>query len=125
MGHIVDVIFASNALKNDNWEEFALVFEFNERGDVFATSGFTYDASGNSYPTSVKPRLIRSQVNAFLLDALKDVEAKPKAMLFQFNRETNRVESELEYENFQRWRATPTTFKEVPIQIKPNFHELP
>ena len=44
-----------------------------------------------------------------------------KKMLFQFNRDTNRVHADFEYEDDSRWAISPANIDTIILELKPNL----
>lgn len=121
MGAIAKGIVNDDALSDGNWTEASIVFSFEDDGFCSGHYGYAYDSDG-------KPR-------AFTLDSM-DAELAASAyrewlqiegdkgfkkMLFQFNRETRKVNAEFEFENTSRWQVTPKNIDTITEQLRPNL----
>lgn len=107
--------------ENPNWNEFSIVFVFDDEGDVFSTYGYVYAPDMRWHTTSVNKPDVRNEVRKYIAE-LKSPDGKaPVKMLVQFNRRTNRYNVDFEYEDASRWKVTPENLDAIREQFRPNL----
>jgi hypothetical protein len=118
---ILNAISDENELVGVNWTEFTLIIGFDSDGDIDETYGYAYGPGGASSAFSVTPRLIRPEANAYRERLRLEGDKGMIKMLFQFNRDTRRVNADLEYENPKRWQVTPANIDRIVEELRPNL----
>ncbi len=121
MTNIIREIFDSEKLENVDWTEFSIVFSFDGDGDLYSTYGYQYELSDKWHAFSITARLVENSAMAYERFLRPEGDAPMKKMLFQFNRETNRVNTECEYEDVSRWQVTPANLKTIIEELRPSL----
>ena len=111
-----------NELDGVDWSEFTLIIGFDSDGDIDETYGYAYGPDGKSNAFSVAgPRLIRPEANAYRERLRLEGDKGIIKLLFQFNRNTRRVNADFEYENPKRWQVTPANIDKIVEELRPNL----
>jgi len=121
MEKIVSVIVSTGCLDEINWEEFSCIFSFDIDGEIVTSTGYAYGLDGVWTAFSPAPWDIEGDVNAYEKFLRKEDDVSLKQMLFQFNRDTNRVHADFEYEDASRWQISPANLATIISEIKPNL----
>lgn len=121
MGEIVNAILTTGELDGDKWDEFTIVFEFDDEGEVNGSYGYSYERAVEANAFAVDPDDVSPQVNVYCeFMRIKGDKGMIK-MLFQFNRVTRKVNADFEYENPSRWKVTPKNIDTIVEELRPNL----
>jgi hypothetical protein len=104
----------------ENWQSLAIVIEL-AGGRVSGTSGYAYTPDGTSEPTAARPSRIVPAVEAYLDDRYAPGQARPVAMLVQFDRDAGAYEVTFEDDDVLRWKVTPANVDEMPATLRPSL----
>ncbi|MBO0664587.1 hypothetical protein LQ948_18730 [Jiella sp. MQZ9-1] len=118
---VVREIIASGELDGFNWSEFSLVVGYDKDGDVDQTYGYAYASDGAWRAFAVTPRLVRPSLNRYRERLRQEGDTGIIKLLFQFNRDTGRFNSDFEYENAARWQVTPANIDTIVQDLQPNL----
>ncbi len=122
-GVTCDVVMShkTRKLDGDKWDEFTIVFEFDDEGEVNGSYGYSYERAVEANAFAVDPDDVSPQVNVYCeFMRIKGDKGMIK-MLFQFNRVTRKVNADFEYENPSRWKVTPKNIDTIVEELRPNL----
>ncbi|WP_292868069.1 hypothetical protein [Mesorhizobium sp.] len=121
MGAIARAIADSGELAGVDWVEVSAIFAFDADGDVNQSYGYAYDARGEAHAATFLEDGIEREVNAYREWLRKPGDKGLIKMLFQFNRQTLRVNADFEYDDPLRWQVTPDNLDTIVKQLRPNL----
>ena len=121
LGHIAKSIIGTGELEALNWSEFTLVMSFDDDGDVNGTYGYAYLSNGDWEAFAVDADAVDPSAKAYREWLTIDGDKGMIKMLFQFNRNTRRVNADFEYENPKRWQVTPANIDKIVEELRPNL----
>ena len=111
MGAIAMGIFDSEDLRKADWKQVSIVFEVDADGFVTGTYGYAYDAVGGSFAVAPDIDDVEAPVKAYREWLRQEGDKGFIKMLFQFDRETSKVNANFEFENNARWSVTPANIE--------------
>ena len=100
-----------------DWQH--LVFAANVERGHSTISGFAYDQSGKSRPTSPGSTEALNKIAA-LREAMRTDGREPwAACLIRIERDTGKVAMDFEYDNPSRWAITPANVRQMALALRP------
>jgi hypothetical protein len=121
MGAIAREIVNSGELDGIDWVEVAAVFSLDSQGDVNESYGYAYDAQGQAHAAAFLMGPVEREVRAYS-EWLRQKDGKGIIkMLFQFNRQTRRVNADFEYNDPLRWQITPKNLDAMIEALRPRL----
>jgi hypothetical protein len=121
LGSIAREIINTGELDEFKWDEFSLVLSFDDEGDVNGTYGYAYLANGDWEAFAVDADAVDPSAKAYREWLRLEGDKGMIKMLFQFNRDTRRVNADFEYENPKRWQVTPANIDKIVEELRPNL----
>ncbi|MCG7626737.1 MULTISPECIES: hypothetical protein [Rhodobacterales] len=105
-----------------DWVSFGLVVEVKEDGRPHGTNGYLFKSDGDFEAISVKPRLLRPSIAAYLQEVYGDTQP-PIKMLLQFDRASGRFNVQFEDKDESRWQVRPADIHGYIEELRPKFDQ--
>lgn len=121
MGAIAREIVNSGKPRNVDWVEVSAIFNIDSDGDVNESYGYAYDASGKAHAATFLSDGVEREVKAYREWLRRPGDKGFIKMLFQFNRQTRRVNADFEYDNPLRWQVTPKNIDTIVEELRPKL----
>jgi hypothetical protein len=121
MGAIAREIVNCGELRNIDWVEVSAIFSIDSDGDVDESYGYAYDANGKAHAATFLYDGVEREVKAYREWLHQPGDKGFIKMLFQFNRETRRVNADFEYEDPLRWQVTPKNLDKIVEELRPKL----
>lgn len=103
-----------------DWASTAFVLEFPD-GRFNSAHGYLYAADGWISPVAADPWAVGTAVDAYLDSHYQPADARPRAILVQFDRTSGRYQVQFEDTDEHRWNATPRTFRQLREELRPRL----
>jgi len=103
-----------------DWESTAFVLEFPD-GRFNSAHGYLYAADGRISPVAADPWAVGTAVDAYIDRRYQPEDARPRAILVQFDRTSGRYQVQFEDTDENRWNATPRTFRQLREELRPRL----
>jgi hypothetical protein len=103
-----------------DWESAAFVLEFPD-GRFNSAHGYLYAPDGRISPVAADPWAVGTAVDAYIDGRYRPEEARPRAILVQFDRTSGRYQVLFEDTDENRWNATPRTFRQLREELRPRL----
>lgn len=121
MGDIARNIVTCGELEGVDWVEVSAIFAFDDDGDVNSSYGYAYDAQGEAHAAAFLYDDVETAVKAYREWLKQEGDKGMIKMLFQFNRQSRKVNADFEYADANRWQVTPKNVDTITHQLKPNL----
>lgn len=121
MEAIAHEIANCNELDGIEWVEVSAIFAFDDEGDANESYGYAYDRDGKAHAVTFLYNPIEREVNRYREWLRLEGDKGFIKMLFQFNRETRKVNADFEYDNPTRWQVTPKNIDVIPKELRPDL----
>lgn len=128
MHALVNGIDAAAARWNDpipeDWRSFSLAVGLTDKGTYANSHGYAYGPDGTWVTAiSAEPTVIDEPLEAFVAERYPDGAKPAVKLLFQLELATGNYNVEYEDTEASRWKATPSTYREVQAELKPTFDD--
>jgi hypothetical protein len=121
MGAIAREIVNCRELDGVDWVEVSAIFAMNDKGSVNESYGYAYDRSGRPHAVAFLYDPIERAVEHYHEWLRQKADKGMIKMLFQFNRETQKVNADFEYDNPDRWQVTPDNIDTIVEELRPKL----
>ncbi len=103
-----------------DWESTAFVLEFPD-GRFNSAHGYLYAPGGRISPVAADPWAVETAVDAYRDSHYQPADARPRAILVQFDRTSGRYQVQSEDTHEHRWTATPRTVRQLREELRPRL----
>lgn len=121
MAAIAREIVHCGELDGMDWVEVSAVFGMDDEGGVSESHGYAYDREGHPQAAAFLYDPVERAVARYSEWLRKDRDRPILRMLFQFNRESLKVNAEFEYEDRARWQVTPANIDTMVVALRPRL----
>jgi hypothetical protein len=90
-------------------------------GRFNSAHGYLYAPDGRISPVAADPWAVGTAVDAYIDGLYRPEEARPRAILVQFDRTSGRYQVLFEDTDENRWNATPRTFRQLREELRPRL----
>lgn len=104
-----------------DWTELSIVFSFEDDGFCSGHFGYAYDGDGRPTPFTLNSMDAEISASNYREWLRQDDARGMIKMLFQFNRQSRKVQAAFEYDNSSRWQVTPANIDVITDELRPDL----
>jgi hypothetical protein len=121
MNEIAHAIANCGRLDGIDWLEVSAIFGMDDDGDVNESYGYAYDRAGKAHAVTFLVDPVTQAVERYRKWLRQDGDRGFIKILFQFNRDSRKVNADFEYENPARWQVTPKNIDTIVNELRPGL----